>query len=160
VVYLRCIPLLIACFLVFSAWAGAPASGGEEYYFNPAGIVNNLELTERQEELMRFIMKEYADRMNGLIDEVQDACLDRRSERTRAAGGVRRRARLNEKNEVYLLIVKMKDLRHDTEKQVMNILYEDQLIEWRRLMDKKEEEMTNFIVGHGKIRYNIPEVKK
>ena len=134
--------ILTICFMAFSSGA----SELDEYYFNPAGIVNNLDLLEWQINPMQLIMLGYTDRLNILIEEIEEG-LDINIRFT--GNRLRDQKKLRElAEELYSTPswgIKFYDLRQDTEKQVARVLDDEQLAEWNRLMDNTDGKLYTII---------------
>lgn len=131
--------------LYFTA-VSTPASELDDYYFNPAGIVNNLDLVEWQINPMQLIMLGYTDRLNLLIEEVEKSL----EINIRLTGNrLRDQKKLKElAEELYGTPswgIKFYDLRKDTAEQVARVLDDEQLAEWNRLMDNKDGELYSII---------------
>ena len=131
--------------LYFTA-VSTPASELDDYYFNPAGIVNNLDLVEWQINPMQLIMLGYTDRLNILIEEIEEG-LDINIRFT--GNRLRDQKKLRElAEELYSTPswgIKFYDLRQDTEKQVARVLDDEQLAEWNRLMDNTDGKLYTII---------------
>ncbi len=119
--------------LLFLVCAGASASELEGYYFNPAGIVNNLGLTEAQRGPVQLIMKDYADRVNAFAYKILDELMPPKS--------------------FWEPIVR--EFKYRAEANVAVILSKEQLGKWRRLMHVKEVELIGLIEDEGRHRRDL-----